>query len=213
MESAVKSCVISYANATDITIEPLKQNIVRDYIPFGSDNLFPQAIARISRTSPNHRGVINSKTTFMIGGGLVSDAYPELITKANANKQTLSKVTKNLIFDDNTSGNAYCEIITDSKKSFIYFNHLDFTKCRISKDEKYVIMHPDWRKYESTKQYATSLPLYPNFEYVTSENGAKLLRSVYHFKDYEPEFTYYGIPLGVAGKASAQNDLETHKGD
>ncbi len=41
-----------------------------DYIPFGSDNLFPQALALFSRLSPNHRGVLTSKERYFQGDGI-----------------------------------------------------------------------------------------------------------------------------------------------
>lgn len=207
VESSVKVGVINYAFPSDIRPEPLKRDIQFDYIPFGSDNLFPQAAARMSRMSPNHRGVLNSKTIFMVGGGLYSENDEDVIGK-NADRITLTKTTKNIIFDYNSTGNGWVEIITDRKNSFIFFNHLDSTKCRLNKEQTHCMIHPNWRVYLSSKELTKTIPIYPNFE---SIDGSNVIRSVYHFMDYEPEFTYYGVPLWIAGKDSADIDLKTNR--
>jgi hypothetical protein len=209
-DSSIKTTVINFANPSDARPEPLKQNIHADFIPFGSDNLFPNALARMARMSPNHRGVLNSKTTYMVGGGLTSENDGDVL-EPNADRISLTKTTKNAIFDWNLAGNSWIEIITDAKFSFIYFNHIDVTKVRKSKDEQRAIIHPNWRNESSTKDLRKELPIYPKFEYVKGDNGSTLLRSVYHFKDYEPEFTFYGVPLWIAGKDSAEIDLKTNR--
>jgi hypothetical protein len=205
LESSVKSTVINFANPSDVKPEPIKQNIHTDYIPFGADNLFPNALARMARMSPNHRGVLNSKTTYMIGGGLISEKDEDVL-EPNRDRIPLTKTTKNTIFDYNLSGNGWIEIITDAKRSFIYFNHIDVTKVRLNKEQDMAIIHPNWRIETTSKQLRQVLPIYPNF----IQDG-NVQRSIYQFKDYEPELTYYGIPLWIAGKDSVEIDLKTNR--
>jgi hypothetical protein len=54
-------------------------------------------------------------------------------------------------------------------------------------------MHHDWAHYRPSEAYR--LPLYPDFE--LSEDG--FLRSIVHYKDYEPMFNHYGVPSYIAG--------------
>ena len=93
-----------------------------DYIPFGSDNLFPNALALFARQSPNHRGVINSKVNYSMGDGIISldeDAQTEdLLASINFEGNSLDYIQKKLYLDRFISGNHYLECITDKNRSF-----------------------------------------------------------------------------------------------
>ena len=95
----VKSTVI---NLGDTDIRPYKETAFNtsDFIPFGSDNLFPQACALLARSSPNHRGVINSRQNYIIGNGIDTEekATEYLLTRADFEKEkgyTVLKEPKN----------------------------------------------------------------------------------------------------------------------
>ena len=66
-------------------------------------------------------------------------------------------------------------------------------------------MHHDWRHFRSSE--ACTLPLYPHFEAL--EDGT--LRSVVHYKDYEPMFSHYGVAPYVAGLGAAAILYKTDK--
>ena len=183
-----------------------------DYIPFGADNLFPQALALFSRLSPNHRGVLTSKERYFQGDGFIGldIASQEWIDRVNAEGESLNKVQKRLWTDDHRFGNTWIELITDRKRSFLFISHLDSTKCRLSKDLKEVMMHPDWKNYKGKKDDKLKvLSLYPDWG--DDEDKPGIIRSVYHKFTYEPEFTYYGIPSHISGKDSVQIDFRTNK--
>jgi hypothetical protein len=189
-----KNKVISaQVHSTNVPIVPTEsdQNKFdsRDFFNFGNDNLFPQAIAALNRKSPIHAGIINYKTVYTLGKGFQVDesnqALIDMVQKVNGGNESLRGVFKKEIKDFNSFGNAYLEIVTDASRSFLSFFHIDATKVRVGKDMKHVVIHPDWRN-ENTfrKEHIKSLPLYPDFEEI---DGA--LRSVWHFKQYEPEFS------------------------
>lgn len=185
-----------------------------NFYPFGLDNLFPQATALFSRSSPNHRGIIKSKVIYMIGGGITTEdkklAY--LLERCNFEGENITDVFKKICRDDNTGGNAWLEVITDPRRSFVWFNHIDFTKVRRVKDEKSVYIHPDWTYYRGKLDpRMTKLPMYPDFVNEVNEYGAAVSRSVYHICEYEPEFVYYGLPGWIGGKDSVLIDLKTNK--
>ena len=223
-ESSVQAVVVNLSNQPKLYPDQATVYSASDVIPFGSDNLFPQAIALIGRTSPNHRGVLNYKTIYMMGSGIVTEDGSELpmLDEINAEGESLDDVIEKLLFDFNMLGNAYCEIITDTRHSFCFLNHLDCTKVRRVKDQTristakddidWIVMHPNWAedigRGDNRRCY---LPLYPDFQPYIADNGAKILRAVFHFKDYEPEFKTYGIPLWIAGKDAAEIDFKTNK--
>ena len=192
------------------------ENNYRDFIPFGSDNLFPNALALFARQSPNHRGVINSKVNYAMGDGLVptdenDQATEDLLQSINFEGESLNDVQKKLLLDNFITGNYYIECITDKNRSFLWFNHIDATKARVSKDLKNILIHPDWSRYTGkTDKNLKVIPVYPNFEPDTKD-GISAHRCVYHGFSYEPEFSFYGIPQYISGKDSVQIDLRTNK--
>jgi len=117
---------------------------IYEFLPFGSDNLFPQAVALFGRTSPNHRGVINSKVNYTITDITINNKkYDYLNTKVNFEGENLKQVLTKAHLDYQMGGNAYIEVITDPRKSFLWFNHIDFTKVRLGKDQKSFYLHSD----------------------------------------------------------------------
>ncbi len=100
-----------------------------------------------------------------------------------------------LAFDKALFGNAFLEIVTDPARSFLALYHQDASRCRLARDGRSVILHHDWARYRPSE--ARRLPLYPDFEAEAGKDG--LLRSVIHYKDYEPMFTHYGVPSYIAG--------------
>jgi len=207
--------VVNYV--PDYEVKPLKTVIdfkLAPYVPFGSDNMFPQACALFARSSPIHRGIINGKRKYIIGGGITSDDEKllELFKKVNFEGESIEDVADKFYFDRFSGGNSWIEIITDKPRSFLWFNHLDYTKCRLSKDSDEVLIHPDWLYYSGrTDVEMLRLPLYPRFEAMKNDFGISVYRSVIHIKDYEPEFYYYGVPQWLAGKDSVLIDLKTNK--
>jgi hypothetical protein len=187
-----------------------------DIIPFGSDNQFPQALALFARTSPNHRGIINSKHQYILGDGIVpteenDQQTLDLISHVNFEKEDLTEVTSRTLLDDLMIGNGWTELITDRNRTFLWFNQLDSTKCRLMKDKKRVAIHPDWSMDKGASDPDRKiLPLYPNFE-KDGTGPFAAYRCVYHKKRYEPEFSYYGIPQYVSSQDSIQIDLKTNK--
>jgi len=172
-----------------------------DYIPFGEDNLLPQQIVQLSRSVAVHRSLLNSKAFFIAGNGFVSEnrQLKSWLDNVNNYDETLRDVFYKLIFDELNIGNAYIEIVTDKSRSFLNLYHIDGTKCRLSSDEKTVIIHPNWEEYKGRNDPLKKvLPLYPHF----AKDENRLLRSVIHIKQYEPEFFHYGLPTWYAGLKS-----------
>lgn len=185
----------------------------KDYIPFGSDNLFPQALALFARKSPNHRGIINSKNTYIMGHGITSEdeATRALLESVNYEGESMTEVMDKFNLDDLMIGNGWLELIIDRGQTFLWYNHMDATKCRLAKNGKDVLIHPDWSLYKGrSDKYLETLPLYPNFK-KDNRDGYPAYRSMFQLKRYEPEFVHYGIPSYIASQDSIQIDFKTNK--
>jgi hypothetical protein len=169
----------------------------KEFWRWGSDNNLPEALAILSRRSTAHRRIINDKADYISGKGFNYDTSIQLldsiVKRANGDGESLRQVLNKLAFDKSLFGNAFLEVVTDEKHSFLSFYHQDATRCRVAKDSQHILLHHDWAHFRSSE--ALTLPLYPKFE--KQKDGS--LRSIIHYKDYEPMFLHYGVPQYIAG--------------
>ena len=183
--------------------EPQDLSKVRTkFIPFGTNNLFPQYLAELKRKSSTHRSVLAQKAVFTSGAKFVTnnETVREYIKDVNADGESLREVFKKLADDYYTFGNAYIEGVLYDGGLNLY--HIDATTVRMSKNKKQVYVHPDWAKYNTMKDKLSIIPLYPN------TRGS---RFVLQFKDYEPTFQFYGLPDYIAALEHIAVDYEIGK--
>lgn len=176
---------------------------------WGDDNMLPYALSLISRRSVAHRRILNDKADYIAGKGLVcGDNQPlvsHLIASANASGDTLRDIVHRLAFDEALFGNAFLEVVTDKEHSFLALYHHDASKCRVARDSEHIVLHHNWSAFNSSD--AQSLPLFPLFE----EQADGTLRSILHYKDYEPMFQHYGVAGYLAAVDAAAIAYKTDK--
>ena len=199
MENRKTKCLVCNAGQSADTLYALSSTKVesKEFWRWGTDNNLPEALAMLSRRSTAHRRIINDKADYISGKGFNYDSSVPLLGKiverANGEGESLRQVLNKLAFDKALFGNAFLELVTDEKHTFLSLHHQDATHCRVAKDSKHILLHHDWSHYRSNE--AMSLPLYPAFE--KQSDGS--LRSIIHYKDYEPMFRNYGVPQYIAG--------------
>lgn len=168
---------------------------------WGSDNMLPYALSLLARRSVAHRRIINDKADYIAGKGVVCDEHvallDHLVGSANGRGETMRSVIARLAMDEAMFGNAFMEVVTDEKHSFLSFYHIDASKCRLASDSPSVVIHHNWSSFNAAD--AKTLPLYPRFDAF----GDGTLRAVVHYKDYEPMFSHYGVAPYVAGLDAA----------
>lgn len=168
---------------------------------WGDDNMLPYALSLLARRSVAHRRIINDKADYIAGNGVVcNDKVPmlsQVVQCANGSGESLRSVIARLALDNAMFGNAFLEVVTDERHSFLSFYHIDASKCRIAEDSAHIVISNDWRNFRSSD--SARLALYPNFE--SYEDGT--LRTVIHYKSYEPMFSHYGVAPYVAGLDAA----------
>lgn len=179
-----------------------------DWIPFGDDNMFPHAVAELGRKSVNHRSILTYKNIYVSGQGFTSEDNRtlEFIERVNSKNETLKQVTDKLFRDYNEGGNAYMEIVKVQGAVMLF--HKDWTKARLKSNGKAVLFHPNWSRAKQEPEKMIDIPLYPEFGMVEGKEGE---RSIVHFKSYEPEFNFYGLPNWVAGMTAAAIAYKTNK--
>lgn len=193
-----KSIVCTTQNRADSIYALSAQKVEsKDFWRWGVDNNMPEALAILSRRSTAHRRIINDKADYISGKGFNYDySVPllgSLVERVNGDGESLRQVLNKLAFDKSLFGNAFLEIVTDETHSFLSLYHQDATHCRVAKDSQHIILHHDWSRFRANE--AKTLPLYPLFE----KQSDGTMRSMIHYKDYEPMFEHYGVPQYIAG--------------
>ena len=191
--------LVAVGNRTPEPLFGLSGGVVQSdkFWRWGDDNMMPYALSLMSRRSTTHRRIINDKADYIAGKGF---SYNEsevllasIVRSANGDGESLREVISRLAFDKALMGNAFLEIVTDEQHSFLSLYHQDASRCRIARDSQHVMIHHDWCSFNPSD--ACVLPLYPLFE--KQADGS--LRSVVHYKEYEPMFSHYGVPKYIAG--------------
>ncbi len=193
-----KSVICSPRNSADLLYASSAQRVdSKEFWRWGSDNNMPEALAILSRRSTAHRRILNDKADYISGKGFNYDAtiplLGNIVDMANGEGESLRQVLNKLAFDKSLFGNAFLELVTDEKHTFLSLHHQDASRCRVAKDSKHILLHHDWRHFRANE--ARTLPLYPSFE----KQSDNTLRTIIHYKDYEPMFEHYGVPQYIAG--------------
>ena len=190
---------IGVANRTDPYISFGTTRVESDaFWRWGDDNLFPMALSLMARRSTTHRRIINDKADYISGKGFTCDGEHEpqlaaFIRRVNGQGESLRQLLSKLAFDKALFGNAFLEAVTDPGHTFLALYHQDATRCRVARDSQHILLHHDWSAFRPEE--ARTLPLYPLFE----EQADGTLRTMIHYKDYEPAFEHYGVPPYIAG--------------
>ena len=176
---------------------------------WGDDNMLPYALSLLARRSVAHRRIINDKADYIAGKGIICDGSSPLLSHiaecANGGGDSLRKVISQLALDGAMFGNAFLEIVTDERHSFLSLYHIDASKCRIAVDSAHVVISNDWQNFRASE--AVTLALYPTFE--PCDDGT--LRAVIHYKSYEPMFSHYGVAPYIAGLDAAAIVYKTNR--
>tara|TARA_B110000285_G_scaffold213804_1_gene258495 strand:- start:262 stop:1584 length:1323 start_codon:yes stop_codon:yes gene_type:complete len=189
--------ILGYSFSKDVSQDAPKEkslisDVLRDdWIPFGTNNLFPQELSELSRSASTHRAILGTKTTFSIGEGLrtTNKALKSLLEDVNTYGESMDDVAKKVLSDYWKLGNGYMEVVVG--QGYINFFHQDGTTARVHKDGKHILLHPDWEHARRYPENMRKIPMYPDF---VKEAGGQVYRTMIHFADYESTYYYYGMP-------------------
>lgn len=194
-----KTRAIAVTDRTDPYLTVGAQRVENDrFWRWGDDNLFPEALAQMARRSTIHRRIINDKADYISGKGFICDEVQQprlaaFLREVNGRNESLRQVLNKLALDKALFGNAFLEVVTDARHTFLSLYHQDASRCRIARDSQHVLLHHNWAAFRASE--VRTLPIFPLFE----EQADGSLRSVIHYKDYEPTYTHYGVPPYIAG--------------
>lgn len=196
MSKIVKICGAT-SSMPDPYVTASKRVESSDFWRWGSDNKLPKVLSLISRCSTTHRRIINDKADYITGKGFTFDREVPLlecfVERVNGDGESLRQLINKVAFDKSLFGNAFIEVVTDVDHNFLSLYHQDAVRCRVAKDSTHILLHHNWDSY--TSKEVVALPIYPLFE----QQSDGTLRSIIHYKDYEPGFEHYGVPPYIAG--------------
>jgi len=172
---------------------------------FGVDNLFPNDIAFLNRTSPAHGGILESKRDYCKSAGIreseIKDPFLyELFEHANNEDQDLWDLSGDFFATNFDSGNIWLEIVTNKQRNFLNLFIRDYTTLRLGRAtyEGYGLMYPDWDRIVGINA-TQKIPLYPNFIDI---NGS--LHSMLFLKRNVAGFPQYGLPRWLSALDAAE---------
>jgi len=173
--------------SANIPSYPSFSKSTRGWINYGHDNNLPQHIIEFNNQSSVNKSIIESKITYICGGGIEDDYYGQPNT--NENWDTfIEKITR----DYCTFGGFCFQIIVNENGKSLSLYHTDFSKIRVGEVNEFGIplnyyLSDNWRK--TTGQYfPTQIKAYG------IEEACKGIPYLYYHKDYEPGLDYYPIP-------------------
>ena len=219
MEKIKSKAVVKVINLS-IPDEPVEKKPKIDtqidkWQKFGSDNLFINHLARISRKSPTHAGIIKNKVRYS-NQGFVDNEVEKYLKNVNADGKSMQFILRNIMYDFVTTGNTGFHIVTNKKRSFFNIYHKDITTFRLSFDGKFALFHKKWSDVTRTRNQVKVIPIFPEFERVTTLDGKQIkdednLHSFFQMKEYVQEFDFYGLPDWFAGLDAAGIMYKTNR--
>lgn len=165
---------------------------IKEVWRWGDDNLLPVALSSLSRASVTHRRILIDKADYISGRGFKCDEpiVSDFVTCCNPINQSLRSIVQRLAFDKCLLGNALLEVAVRDGQIALW--HQDASRGRLAKDRQHIVLHHDWAKFKVEE--SRSLPIFPLFE----EQADGTMRTLIHYKDYEPMFENYGTPKYIA---------------
>lgn len=173
--------------SADIPSYPSFSKNSRGWINYGRDNSLPQHIIELNNQSSVNKSIIDSKVTYICGGGIEDEYYGQPNSLENWNT-FIEKIAR----DYSTFGGFCFQIIVNENGNSLSLYHTDFSKIRVGEVNEFgnplnYYLSDDWRR--TTGQYSpTQITAYG------TEDLQKGIPYLYYHKDYEPGLDYYPIP-------------------
>lgn len=164
-----------------------KENRNGNWIDYGNDNLYPQYLLDVFHHRSNkHKAIINRKVDMTVGNGIQTPTTPELqkFIKNPYGQKDLEEISVHIDFDFEIM-NGFALIVrwnVDGTR-IAALDWMPFHKCRLSPDEKKVLISKDWSNWRKTEnkpvEFCRFDPLkakeFPTqiFYYVQETNGVE----------------------------------------
>ena len=183
--SITKDKLYSVQLADYTPVAPSEKEERGGWVKWGDDNLFPNYLLDMARSSPVHGALCTSISQMIAGDGVTG------ISTIDATRWKLNKVVDAVSRDLKVQGAFYLEVIWSvSGEQVATINHLPAECCRIAKandDDKItgIYYSRDWRNERKNK---------PVFIPIFNKNDQENKRQVYIAQLTNPGSEYYSLP-------------------
>lgn len=164
-------------NITPLPIES-KERDVEKMVKWGTDNLYPNFLIDIANNSSIHGGILDKKTTFLYGDGVINkkstDNISDLIT-VNEDGETIGELTRKVINDLVVFGGFAIKVDFNILNEPLYYTHIPFNHVRSNKNKTKFFVNDDWMNNPRT--YLS----YPKYNVKSNEDG---ITKVFYFNSY-----------------------------
>lgn len=193
--------VFKSQNFESIKTPDIQEKRGKDWVDFGSNNLYPELLIELYNNSAMHRTACEAKSDAVYGDG-IKNFGDEIV---NSEGETMNEVFEKVVKDYILFGGYAINVIhsKDGSKIAEYY-HLPFNNVRsgkmgeeTDKVEEYFYCH-DWKQHRKYKPQA-----YKAFS-LTDNKGENASQIFYYF-DYTIGQFYYPLPPYVG----AVNDIDT----
>jgi hypothetical protein len=147
---------------------------IAGYIPFNSDNLFPELLNQLYYTSPLHGAIVDFKTNSVVGGGytLKSEGMTnedKLKLYTFEKKIKLGKVERAIAQQLTVHHRVYFKLCYNAKRELYKIYNVSPEKVRIARDKQTYFLCDDWsaridvtsiKKYHPTNSDLEQLYVY-----------------------------------------------------
>ena len=140
----------------NLSLPVVKSYVKNQYVPFGSDNLFPQLLNQLYYTSPLHGAIVDFKVNAILGGGYELQkrhlsTKEELEVKRFEMLVKLPQFTKMLLQELIVHNRIYI-IGTKTKDGAKYKKHICPSKVRANEELTIYYLSDDWSLYRNVRQ-------------------------------------------------------------
>ena len=193
--------VFKSQNFESIQTPTIQEKRGKDWVDFGSNNLYPDLLIELYNNSAMHRTAVEAKSDAVYGEG-IKNFGDEIV---NSEGETMNEVFEKVVNDYILFGGYALNVIhSKGGDSIAEYYHLPFNNVRsgkmdeeTDKVEEYYYCH-DWkqhRKYKPTAYKAFSL----------TDNKGDNASQIFYYFDYTIGQFYYPLPSYVG----AVNDIDT----
>lgn len=183
----------------------------KEYIYFGEDNNYPDYLIELYLRCAKHNAIINGKTNYIYGGGLVTDDKTSTINQKAITQKFINKLKpfiNDMIKDFELFNSIAIEIIYDKLgKEIADFAYMPISKIRTNADESVYFYSNDWKQSKQTEEKTGFKELQP-FDYENKIKGSQL----FVFKLKSPkngvDKNVYGIPNYIGATSAIETDIE-----
>jgi len=171
----------------------------KDWIDFGSNNLYPELLIELYNNSAMHHTAIDAKTDAITGEGIKKFGSTPVNTKGETLDEIFERAAKDyLLF----GGYALNVIFNKAGDGIAEIYHLPFNTVRSGKMNEDELIEEywycsDWTQYRKYKPTA-----YKSFD--TTDNKGDNASQIFYYYDYTVGNTYYPLPSYVG----AINDVD-----